>query len=70
MDANKLIEVMGQETDYSRSLRTLDDKQRKFEALSKKFFENENLPKAKYYWTLSLKAFDKKMELMEQRFTE
>ena len=55
MNANKLIEVMGQETDYSRSLRIFGDKQRKFEALSKKFFENENLPKAKYYWTLSLR---------------
>lgn len=68
MNANKLIEVMGQETDYSRSLRIFGDKQRKFEALSKKFFENENLPKAKYYWTLSLRYFNKKMELMDQRF--
>ena len=70
MNANKLIEVMGQETDYSRSLRIFGDKQRKFEELSKKFFKDENLSKAKYYWTLSLRYFNKKMELMEQRFTE
>ena len=65
MDANKLIEVMGQETYYSRKLRILGDKQRHYLAMHETA-KTEKLQK--YYWTLSNKYFDKKMELMDQRF--